>query len=247
MDEPLLLGPFSRTTHSRLAKACMATSPLVDALRTVAKPLAARRPTQQVPAAVHAEAVSLLAAARKALSRQPGMGHRLALGERCDWATLLCELEFAMTGFEAFRALCRLGRRSRRNRLARRILPQFCPQQAGIGEQRQRLRRFLGKSYRRESGRGYDGPAVVKYRGALTRCGRQRWGGDGRISSGPASGAPAQGRFPSDRSTNPTPVCAERLASHLFLEALRALRSGRLCPVPIVPLTGCTATTFARL
>ena len=104
MDEPLLLGPFSRTTHSRLAKACMATWPLVDALRTVAKPLAARRPTQQVPGAVHAEAVSLLAAARKALSRQPGMGHRLALGERCDWATLLCELEFAMTGFEAFRA-----------------------------------------------------------------------------------------------------------------------------------------------
>ena len=104
MAEPLLLSARRGIIGARLAKTYMATWPLVAALRSFARPIAARRPSAQVPPAVHAEAAALLAAARHVLSRQPGMGgNRLTLGESCDWATLVTELEFAMTGFEAFR------------------------------------------------------------------------------------------------------------------------------------------------
>lgn len=103
MVEPTTLTARRGTTRSRQVKLHMTVWPLVDALRAIARPLAARRPADPVPPALHAQAKGLLAATRRVLSREPGMGHLFVLGETCDWATLLSQLDLAMAGFAAYR------------------------------------------------------------------------------------------------------------------------------------------------
>ena len=103
MPEPLSLGFSPGLTHARRARLHSTIWPLVDALRTVARPLAARRPAEPVSPAVLADAKTLFAATRRVLSREPGMGNLFVLGDRADWATLLTQLEFAWVGLTAFR------------------------------------------------------------------------------------------------------------------------------------------------
>jgi hypothetical protein len=103
MPEPLAFGAVPGTTHSTIARRHANTWPLVASLREVARPLALRRPSEPVPPAIHAQAVTLFAAVRRVLSREPFPRELLILREVPDWATLLSRLELAMTGLQAFR------------------------------------------------------------------------------------------------------------------------------------------------
>lgn len=103
MVEPLSLTSEPGRVRSRQVKIHMSVWPLVDALRSVARPIAQRRPAERLPPAVEAQARVLLAATRRVLSREPGMGQLFVLGDAPDWATLLTQLDFAMAGFTAFR------------------------------------------------------------------------------------------------------------------------------------------------
>jgi hypothetical protein len=90
------------TTTASMVELYETTLPLLIALRDVARPLARRRP-EPVPHAVEAEAATLLAAARRVLSREPRVSGLIELREPLDWAILLSKLELALAGFASFR------------------------------------------------------------------------------------------------------------------------------------------------
>ena len=89
------------TTH-RMVVLYTATLPLLVALRDVARPLAARRTNVAVPPAIAAQARTLLADARRIVSREPRLRGLLELHEPIDWPSLHGKLELALAALASF-------------------------------------------------------------------------------------------------------------------------------------------------
>jgi hypothetical protein len=91
-------------TTARMIALYGSTLPLLVALRDVARSQALRRGHRPVPQLVCTQARTLLAAARRVVSRDPGAGLLDELREVPDWAGLHSKLELALAAFATFRA-----------------------------------------------------------------------------------------------------------------------------------------------
>ena len=90
-------------TTERMGKLHAATTPLLEALRDVARGQAARRSDRPVPAATLADARAVFTDVRRVLSRACGPQRMFVVEDGLDWAGLMAKLELALAAFALFR------------------------------------------------------------------------------------------------------------------------------------------------
>jgi hypothetical protein len=102
MPQPISLDLSTTDTTMHLVGIFTATQGPLVALRDIAKPLAMKRGSEPVPAAIRDEARELLEGVRTIAGRERGVRRRLTLPDALDWTTLLAKLEFALVALAAF-------------------------------------------------------------------------------------------------------------------------------------------------